>query len=198
MLIRTVFQSTLVQELNVYSLNQDERAQISAGHTCTTPTGIFKSHPGTYKNDCFCSGLTADGKTNAVSFRHQGVNSQCSIMDNLHSVIVLPNAVHQGVHALVNQVPVGLPQTKALLFEHFGEAQQVCRAHLKVGVIQEDDLQEERLFPQTLQEPHGHLPLRLAQQQQASKRGQQILSILHKVKRKSSFLANGIFRLRLP
>lgn len=86
-------------------------------------------------------------------------------MYNLRSAFVLPNAVHQGVHALVYQVSVGLPQTEALLFEHFGEAQQVCWAHLKVGVIEEDNLQEERLFPQTLQEPHGHLPLRLAQQQ---------------------------------
>lgn len=40
MLICTVFQSTLVQELNVNSLNQDKRAQISAGHTSTTPTRI--------------------------------------------------------------------------------------------------------------------------------------------------------------
>lgn len=32
-LIRTVFQCTLVQKINVYSLNQDERAQVSAGHT---------------------------------------------------------------------------------------------------------------------------------------------------------------------
>lgn len=102
---------------------------------------------------------------NVVSFRLQGVNSHCSIMHNLRSVSPLPDTVHQGVHVLVYQVPVGLPQTKALLFEHFGEAQQICRAHFKVGVIQEDNLQEERLFPQTLQEPHGHLPLRLARQQ---------------------------------
>lgn len=61
-------------------------------------------------------------------------------MYNLHSVFPLPNAVYQGVHALVYQVSVGLPQTEALLFEHFSEAQQVCWAHLKVGVIQEDDL----------------------------------------------------------
>lgn len=35
MLVRTVFQGALVQELNVYSLNKDERAQISAGDTNT-------------------------------------------------------------------------------------------------------------------------------------------------------------------
>lgn len=61
---------------------------------------------------------------------------------NLCNVLLLPNAVHQGVHALVDQMPVGLPQTEALLFEHFGEAEQVGWAHLKVGVVQEDDLQE--------------------------------------------------------
>lgn len=33
MLICTVFQGALVQKLNVYSLNKDKRAQISAGHT---------------------------------------------------------------------------------------------------------------------------------------------------------------------
>lgn len=43
-------------------------------------------------------------------------------MYNRCSVFLLPNAVDQGVHALVYQVPVGLPQTEALLFEHFGEA----------------------------------------------------------------------------
>lgn len=64
-------------------------------------------------------------------------------MCNLRSAFLLPNAVHQGVHTLVDQVSVGLPQTEALLFEHFGEAEQVCGAHLKVGVIQEYDLQEE-------------------------------------------------------
>ena len=31
MLFRSVFQGTLVQEVYVHSLNQDERAQISAG-----------------------------------------------------------------------------------------------------------------------------------------------------------------------
>ena len=75
--------------------------------------------------------------------------------------MILPNAVDQGVHAFIYKMSVGLPQTEALLFEHFGEAQQVRRAHLKVCVVQEDDLQQKRLFPQTLQEPVGHLPLRL-------------------------------------
>lgn len=75
--------------------------------------------------------------------------------------VLLPNALDQGVHAFIYKMSVGLPQTEALLFEHFGEAQQVGRAHLKVCVVQEDDLQQKRLFPQTLQEPVGHLPLRL-------------------------------------
>lgn len=35
MLVCTVFQGALVQELDVYSLNKDERAQISAGDTHT-------------------------------------------------------------------------------------------------------------------------------------------------------------------
>lgn len=36
--------------------------------------------------------------------------------------VLLPDAINQGIHALVYQVSVGLPQTKALLFKHFGEA----------------------------------------------------------------------------
>lgn len=77
------------------------------------------------------------------------------------SKVYLPDPVDQRVHALVHQVSVGLPQTKALFFEHFGKAQQVRGTHLKVGIIQKDDLQQQRLFSKTLQEPPGHLPLRL-------------------------------------
>ena len=76
---------------------------------------------------------------------------------------VLPDAVDQGVHALVHQVSVGLPEAKALLLEQLGEAQQVGRTHLKVGVVQEQDLQQQRLFSKTLAEPPRDLPLRLKQ-----------------------------------
>lgn len=37
----------------------------------------------------------------------------------------IPNAVDQRIHALVYKMSVGLPQTKALFFEHFGKAQKV-------------------------------------------------------------------------
>lgn len=51
--------------------------------------------------------------------------------------------VNQRVHALVNQVSIGLSQPETLFFEHFGETQHVRRAHLKVGVIQKDGLQQQ-------------------------------------------------------
>lgn len=35
----------------------------------------------------------------------------------------LPDAVNQCIHAFVYKVSVGLPQTKTLLLERFGEAQ---------------------------------------------------------------------------
>jgi len=58
-------------------------------------------------------------------------------------------------------VAVGLAEAEALLLEHLGEAQQVGGAHLKVGVVQEENLQQEGLLPETLAEPPRDLPLRL-------------------------------------
>lgn len=77
----------------------------------------------------------------------------------------LPNAFDQHVHAFIHKVSVGLTQTEALFFKHLGEAQQVRRAHFEVSRIQKDDLQEQRLFPQTLAEPQRHLPLGLGRTQ---------------------------------
>lgn len=83
-----------------------------------------------------------------------------SLLIDRHAVF-LPNAFDQHVHAFIHKVSVGLTQTEALFLKHLGETQQVCRAHFKVSGIQKDDLQEQRLFPQTLAEPQRHLPLGL-------------------------------------
>lgn len=74
-----------------------------------------------------------------------------------------PNTIHQGVHAFVHQVSVGLSAAEAQLFEEPGETEQLRARHLEVGVVEEHDLQQQRLLPQALPEPPAHLPVRLTQ-----------------------------------
>ncbi len=72
-----------------------------------------------------------------------------------------PNAFNQHVHALVHEVSIGLPLSKALLLKQPREGGEIIGRHLEVRIIQEQDLQQQGLLLQTLHKPVGHLPLRL-------------------------------------
>lgn len=145
MLFRTIFQRTFVQEIYVDAFNQDERTHISA------------------RNMDLSVWVTSWSEKQIRKKKEQYKRKNPLLIDR-HAVF-LPDAFDQHVHAFIHKVPVGLTQTEALLFKHLGETQQVRRAHFKVSGIQKDDLQEQRLFPQTLAEPQRHLPLGLGRTQ---------------------------------
>lgn len=77
----------------------------------------------------------------------------------------LPNTIYKVVHALIDQVPVGLPGAKALFFEHGSKRQELLGDHLKRGIVEEDHLQQHRLLTKALHKPARNLPLRLWKKQ---------------------------------
>lgn len=65
--------------------------------------------------------------------------------------------IHQVIHALVYQMPVGLSSAKSLLLEQLCKYQKVIRYHFKVCMVEEDDFQEHGLLTEALHKPTGNL-----------------------------------------
>lgn len=84
--------------------------------------------------------------------------NNCTVLYSLHKyTCYLPNTIHQVIHALIYQMPVGLSSAKSLLLEQLRKCQKLIRCHFKVCIVEEDDFQEHGLLTEALHKPTGNL-----------------------------------------